>query len=184
MATLADKLPKLYAELHGRQAFQGVACKDYLAEFEAFVRSHAGTTRRTVLDFGCGPFGGISSLTGHDVLPYDPYVPQFQRDPWADGATVFFSADVFEHLPEAELFQVVRRLCESSTLSLVFLAISTRHANKSFSNGVNVHLTVRTPDWWMGFLVGSLGLHFNLEAARADRVADTVIFEFARKVST
>jgi hypothetical protein len=178
MTKLDDKLPTLYKELHANGAFQGLSCRDHVQDFKSFL-----TFRKSgaVLDYGCGPLGGIKGHVPSTVIPYDPYVPEFSADPWEKKFDVFFSSDVFEHIPEQQLYGLLRRLCKHRQIKLIFLVISTRHANKTFSNGVNVHLTVRSAEWWHGFLVGVLGLHFVPELIKVDGMNATCTFGFHRK---
>lgn len=176
---LDETLPKMYAQMHRENAFHGETWRGHLAVFQKFL----GTTD-PVLDFGCGPKGGLLALfTGHtayEVIAYDPYVPQFSAEPWDRPFRAFFSADVFEHLPIHQLTPLLLRLKKRSGLKKIFVGLSTRPANKVLPNGLNAHLTVQPAVWWEGYLQGILAGHFDLKLATADLVSGEAVFAFER----
>lgn len=170
MSKLEDRLPDLYNELHAHGAFKGDSWERYHCDLITFF-NRCGVPYgegETVLDFGCGPKGGLAgnTLKGYDVVPYDPFVPQYRDlDPWTGKVTTFFSCDVMEHLPLNQLAHLMRRLCKHQSLQRLFISVTARAANKHFSNGLNVHLTVQPPEWWRGFFEGTLGAHYDLKLA-------------------
>lgn len=183
MSKLEDLLPGMYREMHAAGAFVGNSWRLYFDEFKSFLYNtglhHDGPDYQRILDFGCGPTGGLQQHFS-DVVAYDPYVEKYADDPWKQPFDVFFSSDVFEHLPLGELRQLVRRLCKHATIQKIFVVISTRSANKFLPNGTNAHLTVRSAQWWHGFFDAQLGLHYDIVYARADMLAETCLFGFTR----
>lgn len=179
MTKLEEMLPDMYRQMHNEGAFKGdtwTAHRQALNEFLAF------RTSGRILDFGCGPKGGLDAYYGPmRVVSYDPYVAEYSEDPWNKDFDTFFSCDVFEHLQQDALLQLMRRLCKHTSLNFVFIALSTRPANKLLPNGLNAHLTIRTPQWWDGFFAASLGPHFVAEMQRVDLLRDDAVFAFARK---
>lgn len=178
---LDETLPRMYAELHAQGAFQGESWRVHLP---AFHRFNGSGNNSPVLDFGCGPRGGLAAeFPGHTpyvVIPYDPYVPQHAGDPWGQPFRTFFSADVFEHLPIHQLTSLLLRLRKRPALKRLFIALSTRPANKILPNGLNAHLTVQPAVWWEGFLQGAFAGHFDLKLATADLVTGVAVFGMER----
>jgi hypothetical protein len=144
-----DALPVLYREMHAKGLFPGVAWRSV---FETFAAAIPDLERRIILDFGCGPRGGLAEqLKPGQVVSYDPYVERYSEPPWSQSFDVVFSSDVLEHLPqrEIEVFAVNVFRCRPE---FVFVNISTRPAHKTFSSGENVHVTVKPATWWQNTL--------------------------------
>lgn len=175
---LAKKLPDMYAELHARGAFKGDSWRPHLDRFHAFLGSAS-----PVLDFGCGPKGGLAGdvQAHYEAVGYDPYVPYYADKPWARRFKAFFSCDVFEHLTLDYLHRLFGRLRDTQPeLAKVFVALSTRPANKTLSNGLNVHLIVKPGAWWLGFMQAALGRDFAVVEAAEDLGRGEAVFAFAR----
>jgi hypothetical protein len=166
MGKINDRLPAMYRKMHSEHAFVGDSWRRYADALCNFITGCTKPT--TVLDYGCGPAGGFAkqpAVGKYSVIPYDPYVAEFADDPWGKDWNVFFSCDVFEHIPQEEVRVLVRRLCKRTQLTHIFIGLSTRAANKCLPNGLNAHLTVKSADWWHGFLDGILGGVFDSVAA-------------------
>lgn len=195
MTKLDAMLPGMYAEMHARGAFQGDAWEHRYFDLFSFLGGDAagGVHKHTVLDFGCGPTGGLAGKRRHGgvdnplalydgvAVPYDPYVPEYAADPWKKPLTAFFSCDVFEHMPLHQIRDLVRRLCKHKTITHVLVSIATRPANKTLPNGLNVHITVKSPEWWQGFFDATLGTHFECTESVAYMATGDVVFGFVRK---
>lgn len=182
MSKLTDLLPGFYAELHAKGAFRGDSWRRHAAAFQRFL----GPANRVVVDFGCGPAGGLAeyvplAAAGVRVVPHDPYVPAFAGDPWKEGVDALFSCDVFEHMPAEQIHQVLRRLCKSTTVTHAYVVLSTRPATKTLPNGLNCHVTVKPAAWWQGFLDATLGLHFDCRVSVAYVHEDEAVFGFVRR---
>lgn len=177
MSSLEDQLPGMYREMHAAGAFQGLSWEPHLRDLKNFL-SFRESGR--ILDYGCGPLGGLAKHYGQGVVAYDPFVEKFAADPWKQDFTTFFSCDVMEHLTLEQLHQLMRRLCKVEKIRFLFIVLSTRPANKLLPNGLNAHLTIRTAQWWKGFFDASLGLHFAPEVEKADLIHDEALFAWAR----
>lgn len=176
MINLADP----YRELHSARAFAGTTWRRYRNAFLAFLGPRA-PGRPLILDFGCGPAGGIAAEPGLNVVAYDPYVEAYAAEPWGEPFEAFFSADVLEHLPEDAISDLAVRLCEAGSCKRAFAGVSTRPAEKTFPDGSNLHLIVRPADWWRLRLAEELRPGgFRLTLAAADRVNKRAAFGFTR----
>lgn len=191
MGKLEAKLPEMYRELHAKGAFKGDTWRQVQEAFAEFVTDHVTdsfTRKLHVLDYGCGPEGGLCQSGSwrpeltcrHNVTPFDPYVEAYSALPWDTPYNLFFSCDVFEHLPLSELHYILDRLRGRKALLAVFLSITTRPANKTLPNGLNAHLLVHPPEWWHGVLVGGLGSAYNLCLSHSDLLNGEVQFGFVR----
>jgi len=178
VAVREEDLPGLYREMHAKRLFPGITWRGVLDLFASVV---PGLERRTVLDFGCGPRGGLAEHLGADrVVSYDPYVEAYSASPWDRPFDVVFSSDVLEHLPQADIRAFAAQVRQSSP-EYIFLNISTREAHKTFSNGANVHVTVKPTAWWRA----TLGVHWDDDYAcrvlRDDAEECTLLFERREK---
>lgn len=118
----------------------------------------------SILDYGCGlaqwtwrNYGEYSrGVLGHmgdqiqSIWLYDPAVEPFSEKPPIDYRfDVVTCADVMEHVPEEHVDEVLADMamyCKSD--GRMILAISGNEAFKKFSDGENVHCTVKPIDWW------------------------------------
>lgn len=186
MSKLDEMLPKLYQELHDNKAFKGDSWERWYETFLDLFENGTSVHRELILDFGCGPTGGLcDSYLGQKphscVIGYDPYVPVYSADPWDKKITVVFSCDVLEHMPLTAVVEFLRKLVATKTIKKVMLVIATRAASKTMSNGLNAHITVRSPDWWHAFIFGTIGEHFEIEEAKADLIQNDVLIVLRRK---
>jgi hypothetical protein len=168
-------LPALYREMHAKALFPGVTWRGL---FESFAAAIPDLERRTILDFGCGPRGGLSERLPGQVIAYDPYVDAHSASPWERPFDVVFSSDVLEHLPQSEIENFASNVRRSRP-EFVFLNISTRSAHKTFSNGVNVHLTVKPTRWWLDTLGAYWNDEYDCQVVRDQ--ADECTLLFARR---
>ena len=171
----ANTLGPMYRSMHQSNCFPGTTWKRNLDDFRAAVPNLA---RQIILDFGCGPNGGVLECYPQ-AIAYDPYVKKYERDPWRQPIDVVHSSDVLEHMPRAEIRQLCHNI-QRSTATCAFLVISTRAALKRLPNGMNAHVTVKSPEWWIGFLSKHLGGGFRLKVAKADFVSRQVVVCFER----
>lgn len=176
MTKLESIMPTLYRDMHAAHAFLGDTWKHHLPVVKTFFN---GLT--PILDYGCGPTGGLAEAypKGY-VIPYDPYVTSYHAEPWTKEPKGFFSCDVFEHMTIGQLRWMIRKICKLPSIQKIYIALSTRSANKTMPNGMNAHLTVHAPDWWRGFFDHTLTVHFNAETATADLYRDECVFTFTR----
>jgi len=90
-----DYLAPMYREMHKQNKFKGVTWQLKFSDFNNAVPS---LRAKTILDFGCGPLGGVAQKLGERVISYDPYVEEFSSEPWGKDFSVIHSSDVLEHM--------------------------------------------------------------------------------------
>ena len=61
------------------------------------------------------------------------------------------AVDVMEHLPTQDIEWIIDNIMGYANKA-VFLNIACYEALKTFDNGVNLHVTVKDPDWWIDIL--------------------------------
>lgn len=176
-----DLLKDYYEQLHGQGLFLGETWHNYFDIFKDFIPSF---DYQTILDFGCGPKGGLAAKLGNQVIPFDPYIPEYSEQPWNKKFNIFFSCDVFEHIPYSHLWITLLNLIRHLETTYIFLGIATRTANKIFPSGINVHLTVKSADWWEGFLTTALYSHYNIKLAEANPTEGFCILGFVRRATS
>lgn len=186
MSKLTDMLPGMYAEMHAAGAFKGDSWRRHYDGLLRFLGGPREVAAHVVVDFGCGPAGGLADPDAparrmpKRVLPYDPYVKAYVSPPWKAQPTAFFSCDVFEHLPVEALRDLARQLCKARSVTRAYVVLATRAATKTMPNGVNAHLTVRPADWWHGFFDGAMGNHYRVDLATSDLAAGEAVFGLVR----
>lgn len=176
MTKLERILPTLYRDMHAQGAFHGEVWKHHLP----VIREFFSESVRPVLDFGCGPRGGLAEEFGSGAISYDPYVRAYAASPWGRKPAGVFSCDVLEHMTLSQLRLFVRDICRTKTIQRVLLVLSNRAANKVMPNGMNAHITVRHPLWWSGFFEFGLGSEFTAIRATADLIRQDCVFAFVR----
>lgn len=147
-------LKQEYTTMHQNKIFKGMTWKKHLASITATT---SGTSPLRILDYGCGPLGGLRNELDN-VVSYDPFVPEFAKDPWHGAYHAVVSIDVLEHLSTDQLDEFFANIRQRQIL-YVFLVISLRKAVKTFSDGTNVHITVNDKTWWMDKLALYLPNH-------------------------
>lgn len=168
------QLPRLYREMHAKKSFVGLTWKN---SYELLYQSIPNLTQYKIVDFGCGPRGGLREELGPErVISYDPYVEAFSNPPWNQKFDVLFSSDVLEHLPLGAIESFADNVARCAP-KYIFLNISTRSADKTFSNGANVHLTVEPTSWWQETLNGCWGKHYESRVLRDQVDECTLLFK-------
>jgi hypothetical protein len=169
-----QQLPRLYREMHKKGLFIGETWKN---SYELFAASIPNLHDCRILDFGCGPRGGLGELLGEgQVISYDPYIGRYSRPPWDQPFDVLFSTDVLEHLPRAEISDFAERVLACFP-KFIFLNISTRAADKKFSNGANVHVTVKPTSWWIATLNRFWSKNYTCAVVRDEPDECTLLFK-------
>ncbi len=164
-------------KMHHDGRFKGTTWLNNLEQFEDAVPD---LENKIILDFGCGPLGGIRQRYGEHTVSYDPYVESFQAPPWDEEFDVVFSSDVLEHMTHREIAEFCQKVADSSA-NYAYLVVSTRAAKKTLPNGINAHLTVQQADWWFHFVLKHLGPEFELTWTDSDDLAANASFCVARK---
>lgn len=139
-----DYIASEYRRMHEAGAFQGNSLRKHLAEIKALIKLH---DIKTILDYGSGK-GKLSLTLPAEVTLYDPYHEPISKKPEGTFDMVICN-DVLEHIPEDEAGQVIHELI-NMTDKVLFLSICTKPASKKFSDGTNVHITVKPEAWWEG----------------------------------
>lgn len=100
-----------------------------------------------VLDYGCGKGSLARSLCAAKIpcAKYDPAIPDCSALP--APADLVACLDVLEHV-EPECLSEVLQHVRSLTRKVAFVAIATRPAGKTLSDGRNAHLIIQAGDWW------------------------------------
>jgi hypothetical protein len=142
---------EVYTELHDRKPdiFRGFSVIPHVKTIKELV-DHFHT--RNILDYGCGKGHQYSAHRIHEqwgIMPrlYDPGVREFALEPMkaSDGV---ICTDVMEHIAEEDVLRTLKHVFSLSK-KWVFFSISTVPAKKTFDDGTNVHLTVKSEEWWM-----------------------------------
>lgn len=114
------------------------------------------TGARRLLDYGSGKGYQYLRDRVHErwggILPhcYDPGVIQLAERPVGQFDGVICT-DVAEHIAKLDLplfFQDLFSMVRSDRSAFVYFNIFCNPAGKSFPSGLNMHLTVKPPEWW------------------------------------
>lgn len=102
----------------------------------------------SMLNYGCGKRTlemFLPPIRGLECLAYDPCIEGLDIPP--DPADLVVCTDVLEHV-EPECLENVLDDLMRVTKKIAYVAVSTRPAQKSYSDGQNCHLIVEDHDWW------------------------------------
>lgn len=132
-----------YHRLHAAKKFSGACLEKHLPEIRRLIEEY---DCKSVLDYGCGKATCHKKTKLPNVTLYDPYYEPYSKNPTGTFDMVICT-DVMEHIPPDEIGKVLADLI-NMTDKVLFLAISTVPAKKTFANGENVHLTIRAQQWW------------------------------------
>lgn len=139
-----------YEKLH----FGAYGASAYLY-FDQIAKEVLRLEPKSVLDFGCGR----SDLVAHfwkdgrrKIAKYDPAIPQWKMLP--DGRfDVVLCTDVMEHIPMADVEQVLEQIRSKSRNAL--FTISMKPARAKLPDGRNAHVTLLNAEEWMRW-IGSI----------------------------
>lgn len=138
-----DYIASEYRRMHDAKMFTGVSLEPHLPEIKELIERYEC---KTVLDYGCGKATHHKKNTLGEVTLYDPYYEPYSKKPEGTYDMVICT-DVMEHVPEDEVGKVLAELINYAD-KVLFLAICTKPAKKKFSDGTNVHLTIKPKEWW------------------------------------
>lgn len=175
-ASSGDYRKRQYVAMHSDGKFKGATWKRHL---ETLTKVIPDISKKTILDYGCGPTGGLREHLRENVISYDPYVSQHSTPPWDKQFDVLFSCDVLEHMTVGEVKELLDRAL-TANVGHVFLVVSTRPAVKRLPNGANAHITVRSADWWLDHIQQVLGPTYTPGLAISDLLQKEVILCFVR----
>jgi len=148
MPTLGSDLIEQYRQIHASSVYGAPAHR-----LLRFVRPQVLLLRpKSILDYGCGQSELLTALAlGYpaELFWYDPAIPSIASPP-ATQVDLVLNTDVLEHIPEADLGNVVSHMASLGRDALIF--VDTRPARTILPNGENAHCTVRSAEWWADFL--------------------------------
>lgn len=134
-----------YRRMHDGKMFNGGSLEPHLSEIKKLIEKYEC---KKILDYGCGKASVHKTHKLGDVTLYDPYYEPYSQKPSDDMLfDMVICTDVLEHIPEDRVGKVLHELM-FFTHKVLFLAICTKPAKKTFKNGENVHLTVKPKEWW------------------------------------
>lgn len=142
----------MQAQFHTERPDYGVSSGKYV-DHVAGLAEKLGT--RDILDYGCGKALLAKGLP-FPIQSYDPCIPDFNRTPVP--ADIVVCTDVMEHI-ETECLDAVLDDLQRLTKRLLFLDVACRPAKKFLPDGRNAHITIQTPNWWLGKLLARFNLH-------------------------
>ncbi len=156
-----------YVEFHEKgteklapeRTFQGFSLMKWVMNIKEIITN---SESKSIIDFGCGKAVGylnpinfeskeyknVSDFWGvKEVTLYDPGVKKYEKYPEkkADG---IICTDVIEHIPPQDINKFIEDLYKLSN-KFIFVVAATNLAQKTFKNGKNVHLTIKSRDEWI-----------------------------------
>jgi hypothetical protein len=142
-----DFIAKEYIAMHAKKKFSGASLEPHIKEIKSLIKEY---DCQTILDYGCGQAQCHKDGKIKGAALYDPYVDRYSVKP--EGVfDLVICTDVMEHVPEDEVGKTLTELM-NYTNKVLYLAIATYPANKKFSNGENVHVTIKPKEWWESML--------------------------------
>lgn len=142
------KYRKEYEEFHKGHFFAGYSVLQFANNIYSAIEK---TNSTTILDYGSGKGHQYSKKKldlywGVEVDCYDPGYKPFSDLPnkTYDGV---ICTEVMEHVPEDEVDDTIQHIFARAT-KFVFFSISLGTANKKFSNGEQIHVTLKSAEWW------------------------------------
>ncbi len=161
-----DRLHQISPE----ETFAGTSLRPLVPVIEGLIRRFRAAT---LLDYGCGKAEGYRTLFQlpdgrkvnglkalwnlKNVTLYDPGYAPFSAYPEGHFDAVI-NTDVLEHIPEEDIDWILAELFSFAKLFL-FVSIACYPAAKDLPNGINAHITLKSPGWWLD----------KLDAARSKR---------------
>jgi len=143
------------AQLSEKNPYTGVSTLNYANKIASIVRR---TRAKTILDYGCGrgdqySICRLNKLWRCGVTCYDPAVLGFSVKPKKKFDLVI-CCDVLEHIDEEDVMETV---CDISSLAkkAVFVSISIVPSKNRLPDGRNVHVCVKSKEWWKSIISGS-----------------------------
>lgn len=144
-----DLIAQYSAAMLGLQ-FTGLSVAQHRVAIGELIRRHQAVT---LLDYGCGKAAAYAAphkLHKRWGVPqptlYDPSWPLFQDKPDGTFDGVICS-DVLEHVGIEHVDAVIAELFGYAD-KFVFASVCCRKAKKKFSDGTNMHVTIRPYAWW------------------------------------
>jgi len=150
-----EDIAKHYSVKHAtdKSFSRGTALLKHIPEIVQLARENHCTS---LLDYGCGKalfwnsklWKPMFNQSIKKLTLYDPYIAKYSKDP-LDGPRhdMVVCTDVMEHVPEEDTDQFIQTLFKCAR-RLVFMNISTVPARKTFEDGTNLHINLKTDEEW------------------------------------
>ncbi len=151
MSVVNKKYVEQYSQIHQSKRY-GVSGYKFADNLQLCL---AELQPMVVLDYGCGQtdlsqcidFGRVS------YHRYDPAIEAISSLP-VERADLIVNTDVMEHIPRADLSDVISHMASIS--GNVFFSIATNEAKEILPDGSNAHCSILTPQEWLEMI----GRHF------------------------
>ena len=195
-----------YKELHkDPKYFNGICLITHLNTVSNIIMEEGA---KSVLDYGCGkallyddekyksmrlnkkgqtlpkPLHKIWQLDYHAL--YDPAYPKHSKLPKGRYDAVFCT-DVIEHIDEKDVDWILEEIF-SYARKFVFLTIACYKALKTFKDGRNVHVNIKTPEHWTDKLLKlhdkhpHLNIHYSLDVLEDENAEKLVSLTEFKKI--
>lgn len=148
-----DYIASEYRRMHQQGTFSGGSLEIHLSEIKQLIKEY---DIHSLLDYGCGKAKCHKKKLVEKTTLYDPYCEPYSSKPEGTFDMVICT-DVMEHVPEEDVGKVLAELL-NYTDKVLYLSIATYPASKKFSNGNNVHLTIKPKEWWEKMLSNGKGI--------------------------
>ena len=139
---MSPKYRALMIRAHKEMDWAGAGYKQAAAVAQFADEIHA----KSILDYGSGQGTLARALPDRKVINYDPGLPDASGLPKL--AHLVVCSDVLEHIEPEKLDNVMQHI-HGITVTGAYFVIATRPANKNLPNGINAHLIVEPPEWWL-----------------------------------
>lgn len=136
---ITPEYAEMNAALHGAYLTYGAGSYKHADKMRALM---AEFSCETALDYGCGK-GYLAAELG--CQGYDPAVPRFAHEP--APAELVICIDVMEHI-EPECMEDVIQHIRGLSLTVTWLDIALRPAQKCLPDGRNAHISLHPWEWW------------------------------------
>src|ERR1039457_1389372 len=133
-----------YAQIHASGIYGASSIKNV-----RFIRPEIRLLQPgSILDYGCGQSSLLDRLDlGYpaELHRYDPAIPAYADKP-AVKADLLINIDVLAHIEERDLDEVIaemRSLCRDA-----LIIVDTAPAKGTLPDGRNLHVTLKSHQWW------------------------------------
>ena len=140
-------LVEMYRQLYASEQANDYKSYSKSLYFDSLSRLCGEVRPATILDYGCGYSDLCQAVAGPArLIQYDPAIPEFSDKP-TEPVDILVTTDVLEHIPVRSIAPIL-----DYPARYHFHAICCRPAVKILNDGSNAHCTVKTEDWWEGYL--------------------------------
>lgn len=163
----APELIDHYRKVHASRVY-GTSSVKYVRFLRPWIRL---LRPASILDFGCGQSAFLDILElGWPVAlhRYDPAIPAYARPP-RKKVDLLINIDVLEHIDEAELPAVLRRMRDCCREAVI--VVDTAPSKHTLADGRNAHVTLHDAGWWRERVEAVFGPVEPIRTARRSRAA-------------